>query len=90
MTYADAMQRFGSDKPGSTHHPRAGGRSVDVVTDVAFKVFSGPATSGAVAALRIPGGSSGENHWPAAKSMCLHRVRKTGGGRQGAGLHQGE
>jgi len=33
----------------------------DVVTDVAFKVFSGPATSGGrVVALRIPGGGSGE------------------------------
>ncbi|AJP47391.1 aspartyl-tRNA synthetase [Rugosibacter aromaticivorans] len=60
MTHADAMQRFGSDKPDL----RVTLELVDVadvVTDVAFKVFSGPATSGGrVAALRIPGGGSGE------------------------------
>ena len=60
MTHADAMQRFGSDKPDL----RVTLELVDVtdaVTDVAFKVFSGPATTGGrVAALRIPGGGSGE------------------------------
>ncbi|HPB89929.1 MAG TPA: aspartate--tRNA ligase [Rugosibacter sp.] len=60
MTYHDAMQRFGSDKPDlrvTLEMVDVG----DVVTDVAFKVFSGPATSGGrVAALRIPGGGSGE------------------------------
>jgi aspartyl-tRNA synthetase len=58
MTYAEAMSRFGSDKPDL----RVTLELVDVtdaVTDVAFKVFSGPATSGGrVAALRIPGGAS--------------------------------
>ncbi|HLA36569.1 MAG TPA: aspartate--tRNA ligase [Rhodocyclaceae bacterium] len=57
MTYAEAMNRFGSDKPDL----RVTLELVDVtdaVADVAFKVFSGPATSGGrVAALRIPGGA---------------------------------
>jgi len=60
MTYADAMQRFGSDKPDLRITLELVDVT-DVVTDVAFKVFSGPATSGGrVAALRIPGGGSGE------------------------------
>ena len=58
ITYAEAMHRYGSDKPDL----RVTLELVDVtdaVTDVAFKVFSGPATSGGrVAALRIPGGAS--------------------------------
>ncbi len=58
MTYGEAMARFGSDKPDL----RVTLELVDVtdaVADVAFKVFSGPATSGGrVAALRIPGGSA--------------------------------
>ena len=58
MSYAEAMRRFGSDKPDL----RVTLELVDVtdaVTDVAFKVFSGPATSGGrVAALRIPNGAA--------------------------------
>jgi len=58
MTYAEAMRRYGSDKPDL----RVTLELVDVtdaVQDVAFKVFSGPATSGGrVAALRVPGGGS--------------------------------
>ncbi|MFY9329287.1 MAG: aspartate--tRNA ligase [Georgfuchsia sp.] len=58
MSYGEAMQRYGSDKPDL----RVTLELVDVtdaVTDVAFKVFSGPATSGGrVAALRIPNGAS--------------------------------
>ncbi|GHT90629.1 aspartate--tRNA(Asp/Asn) ligase [Betaproteobacteria bacterium] len=57
MSYAEAMSRFGSDKPDL----RVTLELVDVtdaVADVAFKVFSGPAaTGGRVAALRIPGGA---------------------------------
>jgi aspartyl-tRNA synthetase len=56
MSYAEAMRRYGSDKPDL----RVTLELVDVtdaVQDVAFKVFSGPATSGGrVAALRVPGG----------------------------------
>ena len=59
MTYAEAMSRFGSDKPDL----RVTLELVDVadaVKDVAFKVFSGPANDPAcrVTALRVPGGAS--------------------------------
>ncbi|MDD2742806.1 MAG: aspartate--tRNA ligase [Rhodocyclaceae bacterium] len=57
MSYAEAMNRYGSDKPDL----RVTLELVDVtdaVTDVAFKVFSSQASSGGrVAALRIPGGA---------------------------------
>src|SRR5512142_2273000 len=59
MTYAEAMNRYGSDKPDM----RVTLEIVDVgdaMKDVAFKVFSGPANDpkGRVAALRIPGGAA--------------------------------
>ena len=59
MTYAEAMHRYGSDKPDM----RVTLEIVDVgdaMKDVAFKVFSGPANDpkGRVAALRIPGGAT--------------------------------
>ncbi|MEQ1838496.1 MAG: aspartate--tRNA ligase [Candidatus Nitrotoga sp.] len=59
MSHAEAMARFGSDKPDM----RVTLEIVDVtaaVKDVAFKVFSAPANSadGRVAALRIPGGGT--------------------------------
>ncbi|MDR2690078.1 MAG: aspartate--tRNA ligase [Azoarcus sp.] len=58
MTYAEAMSRFGSDKPDLRVTLELT-EITDVVKDVAFKVFSGPATSGGrVAALRVPGGAS--------------------------------
>ena len=56
--YADAMNRYGSDKPDLRVTLELTDVT-DAVTDVAFKVFSGPATSGGrVAALRIPGGAT--------------------------------
>ena len=59
MTWAEAMRRYGSDKPDL----RIGLELVDVaglVKDCGFAVFSGPASEadGRVAALRIPGGAS--------------------------------
>ncbi len=59
MTYAEAMRRYGSDKPDL----RIGLELVDVadlVADCDFKVFSGPAKDpdGRVAALRVPGGAA--------------------------------
>ena len=58
MSYAEAMRRFGSDKPDLRVTLELT-EVTDAVADVAFKVFSGPATSGGrVAALRIPGGAS--------------------------------
>ncbi len=58
MTYAEAMQRFGSDKPDLRVTLELT-EVTDVMTNVAFKVFSGPATTGGrVAALRVPGGAA--------------------------------
>jgi aspartyl-tRNA synthetase len=58
MSYAEAMARFGSDKPDMRVTLELTDVT-DAVADVAFKVFSGPATTGGrVAAMRIPGGAS--------------------------------
>ncbi|HWV18776.1 MAG TPA: aspartate--tRNA ligase [Rhodocyclaceae bacterium] len=58
MSYAEAMARFGSDKPDLRVTLELTDVT-DAVTDVAFKVFSGPATSGGkVAALRVPNGGA--------------------------------
>ncbi len=59
MTYAEAMRRYGSDKPDL----RIALELVDVadlVKDCSFKVFAGPANDPAsrVAALRVPGGGA--------------------------------
>ncbi|MDE2175633.1 MAG: aspartate--tRNA ligase, partial [Betaproteobacteria bacterium] len=57
MTYAEAMARFGSDKP-DLRVKMEFTELTDVMADVDFKVFSGPATTpgGRVVALRVPGG----------------------------------
>jgi aspartyl-tRNA synthetase len=61
MTHAEAMRRYGSDKPDLRVTLELT-EVTDAVRDVAFKVFSGPANSGGrVAALRVPGGASGAN-----------------------------
>jgi len=58
MSYAEAMSRFGSDKPDLRVTLELT-EVTDAVREVAFKVFSGPANSGGrVAALRIPGGAT--------------------------------
>ncbi len=58
MTYAEAMRRYGSDKPDLRVTLELTDVT-DAVQDVAFKVFSGPATSGGrVAAMRVPGGNA--------------------------------
>lgn len=59
MPYAEAMSRFGSDKPDLRVTLELT-EVTDAVKDVAFKVFAGVANSegGRVAALRIPGGAS--------------------------------
>jgi aspartyl-tRNA synthetase len=58
MPYAEAMDRFGSDKPDLRISLELQTIS-DILADVEFKVFSGPANDpkGRVAALRVPGGS---------------------------------
>ncbi len=57
MKYADAMRLYGSDKP-DLRVKLAFTELTDVMKDVDFKVFSGPANAedGRVVALRIPGG----------------------------------
>jgi len=58
MSYGEAMDRFGSDKPDLRVTLELTDVT-DAVKDVAFKVFSGPATSGGrVAAMRVPGGAT--------------------------------
>jgi len=59
MTWAEAMERFGSDKPDLRIALELQTIS-DLLEDVEFKVFSGPARDpqGRVAALRVPGGNS--------------------------------
>ncbi|SDJ65403.1 aspartyl-tRNA synthetase [Ferrimonas sediminum] len=58
MSYADAMRRFGSDKP-DLRNPLELVDVADLLKDVEFKVFNGPANDpqGRVATLRIPGGA---------------------------------
>jgi len=57
MRYDDAMRDYGVDKP-DLRVPLKLAELTDVMREVDFKVFSGPANSpgGRVAALRIPGG----------------------------------
>ncbi|MFZ9511641.1 MAG: aspartate--tRNA ligase, partial [Burkholderiaceae bacterium] len=57
MAYAEAMRRFGSDKP-DLRVKLEFTELTDVMADVDFKVFSTPAQSkgGRVVALRVPGG----------------------------------
>ncbi|WP_348755037.1 aspartate--tRNA ligase [uncultured Aquincola sp.] len=57
MTYAEAMHRFGSDKP-DLRVKLEFTELTEVMKDVDFKVFSTPATTkgGRVVALRVPGG----------------------------------
>ncbi|CNJ81994.1 aspartate--tRNA ligase [Yersinia mollaretii] len=58
MTFAEAMRRYGSDKP-DLRNPLELVDVADLVKEVEFKVFSGPANDakGRVAALRVPGGA---------------------------------
>lgn len=59
MAYAEAMERYGSDKPDLRIKLELQTIS-DLLSDVEFKVFSGPAQDpdGRVAALRVPGGNA--------------------------------
>ncbi|MDF1654953.1 MAG: aspartate--tRNA ligase [Coxiellaceae bacterium] len=59
IPYAEAMQRYGSDKP-DLRIPLELVEIGDIVKDVEFKVFSGPAKDedGRVAVLRLPNGNS--------------------------------
>jgi len=59
MTYLEAMTRFGSDKP-DLRNPLEIVDVADILKDVEFKVFSGPANDeqGRVAVICIPGGAA--------------------------------
>jgi aspartyl-tRNA synthetase len=59
MTFAEAMRRYGSDKP-DLRNPMELVDVADLLKNVEFQVFSGPANDakGRVAALRVPGGAT--------------------------------
>ncbi|NGX15253.1 aspartate--tRNA ligase [Wenzhouxiangella sp. XN24] len=59
MAWAEAMERFGTDRP-DLRNPLELVEVADLVANVEFKVFAGPAVDpkGRVAALRVPGGGS--------------------------------
>ncbi|WP_291973005.1 aspartate--tRNA ligase [Candidatus Symbiopectobacterium sp.] len=58
MTFAEAMRRFGSDKP-DLRNPLELVDVADLLKTIDFKVFSGPANDakGRVAVIRVPGGA---------------------------------
>ncbi|MFC0308253.1 aspartate--tRNA ligase [Gallibacterium trehalosifermentans] len=58
MTFAEAMRRFGSDKP-DLRNPLEMVDVADLLKEVEFKVFSGPANDpkGRIAAIRVPNGN---------------------------------
>ncbi|GAA0784633.1 aspartate--tRNA ligase [Marinobacterium sediminicola] len=58
MPYSEAMQRYGSDKP-DLRIPLELVDVADLLQDIEFKVFAGPAKDpkGRVAALKVPGGA---------------------------------
>ncbi|MFW5970015.1 MAG: aspartate--tRNA ligase [Halofilum sp. (in: g-proteobacteria)] len=94
MTYKEAMYRFGSDKPDlriPLELVEVGG----LMTDVDFKVFSGPANDpdGRVAALCVPGGAAMTRKEIdeytefvgryGAKGLAYIKVNERGNGREG-------
>jgi len=94
MTHADAMRLYGSDKP-DLRVKLEFTEVTDVMKDVDFKVFSGPANAadGRVVALRVPGGaemSRGEIDSYGefvkiygAKGLAWIKVNETAKGREG-------
>lgn len=94
MTYAEAMHRFGSDKP-DLRVKLEFTELTDVMKDVDFKVFSGPANAkdGRVVALRVPGGGEmSRSEIDAytefvkiygAKGLAWIKVNDAGKGREG-------
>ena len=94
MTYAEAMSRYGSDKPDLRIALELTDVA-DLVADCDFKVFSGPAKDpkGRVAALRVPGGGAmprsqidGYTAYVArygAKGLAYIKVNERSRGREG-------
>ena len=86
LTYAEAMRRYGSDKP-DLRVPLELVDVADLVRGCDFKVFAGPAAdpAGRVTALRAPQGGQAL----AQGDRRLHGLRRALR-REGAGLRQGE
>ena len=86
LTYAEAMRRYGSDKP-DLRVPLEFVDVADLVRESEFKVFAGPAadTDGRVAALRVPGGG-GADAQADRRLHCLRRAPRCARAR----LYQGE
>ncbi len=100
MTYGDAMFRFGSDKP-DLRVKLEFTELTEVMKDVDFKVFSGPANAagGRVVALRVPGGAAlsrgdidGHTEFVkiyGAKGLAWIKVNDIAAGQNGADLRSG-
>ena len=94
MAFAEAMRRYGSDKP-DLRIPLELVDVADLVKDCEFKVFAGPAKDpkGRVTALRVPGGNamprSQIDEYTAyvarygAKGLAYVKVNETAKGRDG-------
>jgi aspartyl-tRNA synthetase len=94
MTYAEAMHKYGSDKPDLRVKLQLT-ELTEAMKSVDFKVFSGPATTpgGRVVALRIPGGAEmSRSEIDAytefvkiygAKGLAWIKVNDAGKGREG-------
>jgi len=94
LTYAEAMARFGTDRP-DLRIPLELIDLGDVMKEVEFKVFSGPANDprGRVVALRVPGGSAisrkdidDYTHYVSkygARGLAYIKVNDVGAGRDG-------
>ena len=74
MTYADAMHKYGSDKP-DLRLKLEFTELTDVMGDVDFKVFSAPALmkNGRVVALRVPKGGGAIGDAPGASGAGISR-----------------
>jgi aspartyl-tRNA synthetase len=94
MRYAEAMERFGNDRP-DLRIPLELVEVSDLMAGVEFKVFAGPAADpdGRVAALRVPGGADLtrkqiDNYTEfvgryGAKGLAYIKVNKADQGREG-------
>ena len=95
MPYSEAMRRFGSDKP-DLRNPLELVDVADILKDVEFKVFSGPANDpqGRVAVINVPGAASRLSRKNideygkyvevyGAKGLAWLKVNERGAGRDG-------
>lgn len=81
LTYADAMDRYGSDKPDTRYGLKLVNVS-DIVKDSGFKVFSGAVASGGlVKVLPIPGGNDAISNVRIKPNGDLFKVATDAGAR---------